>query len=706
MAKSLVLCEKPSQGQDIANGLGVFRRANGYLDGEHHIITWGFGHLVELKDAFEYDEKFKKWRMEDLPIIPNPFEYKPTDGGRQQLEVIKRLLHDDTVDNIIIAGDPGREGELIARLILLISDNTKPVFRFWTSKALTPEVVKKEFENLKPSSEYDRLYEAALCRQQADWLVGINGSRAITVQAGTTLTVGRVQTPVLRIIVEREEAIQAFKPDDFWVISSTFEHENGKYEGTLLFDEEGENGDSKTRIPSEDKGAEIMSKLEGMGAKIVSATRKKKVEKPPLLFSLNILQQEANRLFGFPADKTLELAQKLYSDHKIITYPRTESQHLNTEMSKEVKSILMNMGKYEGIHFDFDKCVIKGNNKRIFDDAKLSDHHALIPTGKVKPNISEDEKKLFKLVASRFICVFYPDSISENTSLVTATECGTYKFQSSGTVLKEKGWKAVYGSLGKERLLPLVSKNDPVVIISSELEKKQTKPPSRYTDATILNAMENAARFLTDKDLRKILRETAGLGTAATRADILKKLENRGFISRKGRSLIPMIKGIDLIKAVRNEKVSDVAYTALWEQELDDIARGDGDNIAFMDKIYEYSHEIVAALKNKPINFTRKFEKINDEVLGNCPACGASVLEYKKNYACSAHVDGCKFAIWKNALSNLGKGDLLPAHIKAFLDGKSIRFKQLKSKAGKEFNAIGMIANDEQYGWKISLTFE
>lgn len=743
MSKFLILTEKPSQAQDIARGLNDrFQRKDGYLEGNQHIVTWAFGHLIELENAEAYDERYKKWNLEDLPIILDRFKYKVTKDGTKQFKIIKSLISSSDVDRVVISTDPGREGELIARLILMLSGNKKPIFRFWTSKALTPDAVREGFKNIKKGEEFDRLYQAALCRQQADWLVGINSTRAFTRKLGELYSLGRVQTPTLAIIVNRELEIKDFKPQDYWLLKALFlpsnasiegKHKEGEYEG-LWFnspdkniqgqttdageniedrrqkadgsDEDISEGEFSSRILKEEQAKEIQTRVNGKTGIIESCETKTKEESPPLLFSLTVLQQAANRSFGFLADKTLQLAQSLY-EGKYITYPRTESQHLNEEMSSEASKILKEIIHYEHVSFDIVKCTVSEKNKRIFDSNKLTDHHALIPTGNIPSGLNSDEEKLYELIVRRFISAFYPDYKYKTTTVITAVDKD--RFKTTGKTVISQGWKEVYGVEEKDQLLPPLKEKDDVKTIKTNIEKKQTAPPPRYTDASILSAMTNAQRFVKDEELKKILKETAGLGTPATRAAILETLKNREYIKRKGKALIPTEKGIFLINKVKNERIADPAYTALWEQELEAIARGEGKSSdAFMADIKGYTKEIVEKAKIieggasvVPKNKTKEYR----ETIGKCPECGSPVYESEKSFSCSRWREGCKFTLWKNTLERLGKKTISAKQAKVLLEGGNIKLTGLKSKAGKKFDAEGKLKKDEKYGWKVELVF-
>jgi DNA topoisomerase III len=713
MPKTLILAEKPSQARDYAKGLGDFARRDGYLENEHYLITWAIGHLVELREPHEYDPALKKWSASALPILPDPFRYRPTEAGAKQFKVIRSLLQERSVEKVVIATDAGREGELIARLILGLARNHKPVWRFWSSKALSPEEVRLGMAGLRPAGDFDRLYRSALCRQQADWLIGINATRAYTLRAGGDLhSLGRVQTPVLAMIVARQGEIDRFVPEDYWTLRATFAAAAGSYKGQWIGtdDEQREENKEGARIPSEARAREIADRVEAAGSgEVAEVRRQAKKEPPPLLFSLTSLQIEANRKFGLAADQTLRLAQSLYEENKALSYPRTESQHLGEAQAKEVPAILDQLAQQKTVLFSRAACTVNPRNRRIFNDAKLTDHHALMPTGQILGILSAEQRKVFELVVRRFIAAFYPDHVYEATRILTVA--GGERFRSNGRVTVTLGWKEVYGAVDdkeeKDPSLPALTQGESVCVEETAVEQKQTRPPAPYSDATLLKDMENARKFVTEERLRKILKETAGLGTAATRAEVLKTLERRDYIRRQGKNLIPLPKGIALIEAVTGERIADPAYTALWEQQLDEIARGAGVTPdAFLEKVRDYTRAIVAkAAGSPPLKPSGAHRKPVGEVVGTCPDCGREVFDRPKSYGCSGYPE-CKFALWKDGLSRLGKKEITLHQAKGLLAGKAIPLKGLKGKSGKKFEARGKLSKHERFGWQVELKME
>ncbi|MDH5543908.1 MAG: DNA topoisomerase, partial [Nitrospinota bacterium] len=436
-AAKLILCEKPSQARDIATGLGInFTKRDGYLEGTGYIVTWAFGHLVELEDAEFYDKRFSKWDIGTLPILPEEFKYRINKKGASQFKTVKKLINSTATGKIVICTDPGREGELIARLILKLSGNKKPLFRFWTSKALTPATVMEGFSTLRSASEFDRLYLSAMLRQQADWLIGINATRAFTVKFGELYSLGRVQTPTLRIIVDRELDIRNFKPVPYWLVKAEFKHANGIYEGSWIpspenvkskKDEKNESEDIQelsSRIFDEKQAIAISNSVDGKPGTIASISMEPKTERPPLLFSLTDLQREANIRFGVSAKETLDTAQALYEKHKAISYPRTESRHLNEELAPEVGHLLKILSGKGPVKFDLSKTAVTAKNKSVFDSEKLTDHHALIPTLNIPDarRLSDNELNIYSLIVARFLAAFHPPYKYLSTKVITKVE--------------------------------------------------------------------------------------------------------------------------------------------------------------------------------------------------------------------------------------------------------------------------------------------
>ena len=656
MGKTLLLAEKLSQAMDLARGLGEkFERKDGYLEAPSYIITWAAGHLVELCEPHEYDPGLQKWSLGSLPIAPEDFKYRVIPSAKKQFAVVRKMTNRKDVEKLVICTDPAREGELIARLILTHSGwwkREKPTYRFWTSKALTPEAVKEAMKELRPSRDFNRLYDSALARQRADWLVGINATRAFTLAFGNggVFSVGRVQTPVLRLLVEREKEIENFRPRDYWTVKAFFRVEEGSYVG-LWIGEDGE-GEEGSRIFEKAKAEALVRTVSGKEGTVLSVKKKRGKEQPPQLFSLTTLQQEANKKLGLTAQQTLDLAQRLY-EKKFLSYPRTESKVLAEDQVEEVKRILSALS---GVFPEVRGCLNPSKaGKRVFNNAGLTDHHALVPTGKIDAldQLSAQEEKLYELVVRRFIAAFHPPVEYETTTVITGVE--GERFISKGRVILNPGWRKVYGNPSDTELPPLKRGQNPRVE-KTEAEKKQTKPPSRFTDSALLKAMTEAWRFTEDKRWQKILRSCSGIGTPATRAGIIETLLQRGYVERRGRNLVPTEKGRFLIEKLGGEQIADVAYTALWEAELDAIARGESrlGLHGFTRKAVDYASRLVDVAKKLAGEGGFASEKRKAEPFAKCPLCGSAVVERPKSYSCTG--EGCSFVLWKKSSTRLFPG--------------------------------------------------
>lgn len=517
----VVVAEKPSVGRDIAKVLRCSTKEEGYLCGDQYIVTWAVGHLIAQCDPDGIDEKFKKWRMADLPILPDQIPTKVISKTRSQYAVIKKLINDPETEKIICATDAGREGELIFRLIYHQAKCKKPVDRLWIS-SMTDEAIREGFASLKPSQEYDGLYRSAQCRAQADWLVGMNASRAFTLRFDALLSIGRVQTPTLAILVKRYHEIANFIPEEFYTVTAQF----GDYSGQW-FDEHAEDEKKAARIPSKEAADLLIKAVKGKQAAVQSIVSEEKKEAALQLYDLTSLQRDANRKLGFTADKTLKIAQELYEKWKAITYPRTDSRYLPGDMIGRAKQTLK---KLPGEYLDFVENIpwkddgMLPVSKRIFDNAKVSDHHAIIPTPQTAPmeKLPPDAAKLFDMIARRFIAAFYPPQ--EYDAIKVITVCAGNSFKSNGKIIRRNGWKDVYPSDQKEeQSLPLLREGDLRTVEKATAKKESTKPPPPHTDASLLAAMENAGRDLEDEQLREQMKGS-GLGTPATRAAIIERL--------------------------------------------------------------------------------------------------------------------------------------------------------------------------------------
>lgn len=664
MAKVLVVSEKPSVGRDIARVLKCNTKGEGCLIGEKYIVTWAVGHLVTLWEPEEYNPVYKKWRFDTLPIIPEEMKIKPIDGTIKQFNILKTLMNRDDIVSLICATDAGREGELIFRYTYEAAGCNKPFNRLWIS-SMTDEAIKEGFEAIKPGGEYDNLYYSAKCRSEADWLVGMNASRAYTLKYNVLLSVGRVQTPTLAIITERQKEINNFVPKDYFEVNAVYDG----FKGTWFHKETKE-----TKIMDIKRAQEIANKIKGQEGKVVNVENNKKKQVPPLLYDLTELQRDCNKKFGFSAQKTLDTIQDLYEKRKMVTYPRTDSRYLSHDMVNKIKNTISKLNiepykDYVGNILAMPKLPL---GKRIIDDSKVSDHHAIIPTD-VKPNLNSltpDERKAYDLIVRRFLCVFYPNY--EYTITKITTEVCDEQFLTRGKTILKLGWMEFYRSDSKskkeendeeedEAELPKLKKNDSVKVSDTEFLQKKTKPPSTYNEASLLSAMENAGRFVEDEELREQLKD-GGIGTPATRAAIIERLISVGYIRRKGKTLQPTEKGMKLIEIVPPELKSPET-TGRWEKGLTSIAKGKMAKERFMQSIQRYVRYIIQ--ESNKVNRRIVFEESKNnknfknsksiESLGKCPLCqNGDILENTKAFYCSEWKGGCKFTSWKNALAAYG----------------------------------------------------
>ena len=579
MGMICVLAEKPSVARDIARVLGANTPGKGCLKGGGYVVTWAVGHLVTQVNPEEIDARWKTWRQDTLPMLPENIPLKVIAQSRDQFQCVKTILNAPQVDSVICATDAGREGELIFRRIYQMAGCRKPFRRLWIS-SMTEEAIAEGFANLRDGADYDGLYASALCRSDADWLVGMNGSRAFTLRYDSLLSVGRVQTPTLSILVKRALEIRNFVPENYWEVQADF----GGYRGTWI------DKDGKTRIPDEKTAKEIVSAVTGREGEVLEVSTERKRVPPPLLYDLTTLQREANARYGFTAQKTLNLAQALYEKHKLLTYPRTDSRYLSHDMRPKVQGILKGMPEpLRALALSPDKAVDPG--KRVYDDAKLTDHHAIIPTGRRPGALTADEQKLYEMVARQLIAAFYPDMEYDAMSAVTGV--GEHKFLSRGRAVIAQGWQAANPPLRskpkkgeEEQALPQLQKGQRVPVKSAKAVAKKTTPPSPYTENTLLAAMENAGKFVENEELRRQMKER-GLGTPATRAAIIERLIAVDYVRREKKALIPTDKGIRLI-AVAPEQLSSPETTGRWEKGLSDIAAGKMDPNRFMQSIRRY----------------------------------------------------------------------------------------------------------------------
>ena len=709
---TLILTEKPSVARDFAGALGARSRRNGFLEGNGFVVTWAVGHLLELFAPADYDPKWRRWDLKTLPIIPETVTYKPIEQVRDQLEVVGSLLRRTDVTRIVIATDAGREGELIARTILdTVRDRSPNVYRFWTSQALTPEVVAAAMKELRPASDFDRLWNAGKARQIADWMVGMNFSRAATLRcrgaSQETYSVGRVQTAVLALLVERKEERDHFKSEPYWILKALFSQEKGQWWGSWFKDEE-------TRFHAQEEAGRIASLVSDQRGEVVSAKKSKKSQLPPFLYSLTDLQRDANSKYGLSAKETLDLAQKMYEERKCLSYPRTDSRVLGTQNVDLAGRIVDKLtDAYPDVFEGVDRKLLAVSNKRVFDDSKLTDHHALIPLAPLPQDASRREALVYHLVLRRFAAAFHPKYEYEATEIITRVCDETFRTRGSRPLVL--GWKAVYHNVketaavqsedGGEKEdeeaenLPPLKKNDPAQVTETGLQQKMTQPPPEYTEALLLKDMTNPSRHVSEEELQKIFKGEVGLGTQATRAQIIETLLKRRYIVRENKKILPTDKGCALVRYLRNFSVAgQVTFpseTARWEQDLEKISRGEGNMEDFLSAIKGLVREGVKEFQASKA----PGETFHD--LGACPVCGAKIIEGKKGYGCSnwREADGaCSFVIWKEA----GGRILQPGMVRRLLSEKSLPAMEFVGEDGKVFCAILRLEKDEAGGmWGI-----
>ncbi|MDO5378669.1 MAG: DNA topoisomerase 3, partial [Clostridia bacterium] len=643
----------------IARVLGAGTRGENCLTGAGYTVTWALGHLVTLKEPQELDERYARWRAEDLPILPERMETKVIPKTKSQFAAVKKLMNDRETGEIICATDSGREGELIFRYIYEQAGCQKPVKRLWIS-SMTDEAIRAGFDSLLPASEYDALYHSARCRADADWLIGMNATRAYTLRYGVLLSVGRVQTPTLSMLVRRRREIDTFVPKTFYTVRADF----GDYEGTYI-DEKGEK-----RIDDEQEARAIAERVRGKSARVESATRERKAERPPLLYDLTTLQREANMQFGFTAKKTLATAQKLYEQHKLLTYPRTDSRYLSRDMLGKVKSTLE---RYGGELAAIGQRALEQGVRltpRVFDDAKLTDHHAIIPTGRRAQGLSltADERKLYELVARRLAAAFYPNYEYDALRAVTvvATPEGENRFLSTGKAVVQMGWREIVRPEAAKRrkkeddeqTLPALSPGETRTCKGAQAKEEQTKPPKEHTDASLLAEMEHAGRQIEDEELREQMKDCA-LGTPATRAAIIERLIEVGYVRRSGKNLLATPKGMRLIEAVPPE-IASPETTGRWERALSQIAKGNGGEERFREGIARLAAFLVGhAAKAPDVPFEKEERRAKGrgpKTLGiACPLCAkGKIAENSKSFYCTRFREGCAFTVWKDALVRAG----------------------------------------------------
>lgn len=622
MGKILVLTEKPSVAREIARVLNCKQSGNGCLMGAGYIVTWALGHLVTLADPEIYNEKYKTWNLEHLPMLPDKVELVVIKKTAKQFNTVRSLMKRKDIDELVIATDAGREGELVARWIIEKAGFQKSIKRLWISSQ-TDKAIREGFANLKDGRGYENMYKSAQCRAEADWLVGLNVTRSLTCKYNAQLSAGRVQTPTLAMVVQRENEIQKFIPKDYWIINAMVNGFSLQWQDKLS---------RQVRVFNKIKADDIVSKTKGQTAEILEINREAKKELPPLAYDLTELQRDANRRYGYSAKKTLTIMQKLYETHKLVTYPRTDSRYITDDivptLSERLKSIAV--GPYTDMVRSISRSRINVT-KRLVDNNKVSDHHAIIPTEQYVnlEVLSHEERNIYDLIVKRFIAVLNPPFEYQQTTL-KANVNGEI-FYAKGKIIKSKGWKSVYQEQSdsedeisdeqQDQSLPDMKKGDTLRINSVKSINKKTKPPARHTEATLLSVMEHPGKFIDNQRLREAMEKTSGLGTPATRADIIEKLFNSFYMERKGKEIIPTSKGVQLVNLVPPD-IKSPELTAKWEQQLQLISKGKVNANVFIKEMKNYASKLVSTVVSSTEQY--RHDNLTKE---KCPECGKNLLD-------------------------------------------------------------------------------
>ena len=684
----LVVAEKPSVAMSYAKVLGATNRQDGYLEGNDYLVSWCIGHLVELAPPNVYDAKYVKWSIADLPILPQKWQYLVSASTKKQFGILQKLMHRPDVDSIVCATDAGREGELIFRLVYQQAQCKKPFSRLWLS-SMEDSAIREGFANLKPSTEYDALYQAALCRERADWMVGINASRLFSCLYGQPLAVGRVMTPVLAMTVVREAAIAAFVPEKFYTVALSFA---------------GGGTASSKRFSQKSDAELLLSKCrKEERVTVQKMERKEKAESPPQLYDLTALQRDANRLLGYSAQQTLDYAQSLY-EKRLITYPRTDSRFLTEDMAASLQGLVADTGKAFAVEEPLPIHV-----QQVINGSKVTDHHALLPTKSMAnadlAALPAGERNILRLIAARLLCAVGEPYCYAETTLTTI--CVGEEFTAKGKVVLSEGWKTVERKmlgelLGKQKepaVLPDVQEQSQCSVAGAELKEGQTTSPKHFTEDTLLHAMETASADSMPEGV-----ERQGIGTPATRAATIEKLVQKGFLERKGtkktKVLLPTDKGKALI-TVMPEEIQSPEMTADWETKLLQIERSEMEPETFMTEIKEMISSLVKTTEAaKGANALMK-----NKIIGVCPNCGANVVEREKGWFCESNP--CRFVLWKDNAFFKRLGKRLDAHVadKLLRDGR-VRLKDCKSAKGKTYNATVLLGTEPDGRSKFSLEFE
>jgi DNA topoisomerase III len=708
MSLTLVIAEKPSVGRDLVAVLpGAFTKHEGYLEGPEHVVTWAVGHLVQLADPDEYDERFKKWRMADLPIVPDRFKLVVRDErSKKQMNVVKRLLGRDDIDRVVNACDAGREGELIFAYLYEKAGSKKPVMRLWLN-SMTKDAIRAAFGDLRPGADLALLEEAARSRSEADWIVGMNATRAATIRLRSSfdgaVSLGRVQTPTLAILARREQEIRDFKPEPYWLVDAVLDPVEDRprtYEGRYHLG-------ANPRVKTASEALAIVEACRGRTGEITKLEKSERKERPELLYDLTSLQRHANRRYGFTARRTLAAAQRLYEEHKALTYPRTNSRYLTGDMIPEIKPIARLVGSQReyAAASEYVLSLEKLPLGRVINDAKVTDHHAIIPTRAERhpvDKMSDDDRRIYDLVVRRFLAIFHPDAVFENTRVETTV--AEHIFRTRGKVLLVAGWRAVYGEIpdaeqsdddeGREQQLPKLVMGERADVTDIASEEKLTKPPARYNDNSLLGAMETAGKLVDDEELREAMKES-GIGTPATRAAIIERLIQVGYVERDGRAFVVSEKGLNVVRLLGEHALTSPGLTGDWERRLALIETGGDSREAFMGDIVRFTEDTVGELDRN-----LKDVRIPRANLGPCPVCGHDIVENRKGYSCWSRDDpGCGFVIWKSKA-----GKTLPVAVARELIKTGRTEKPVtgfKGRSGKSFRARLALQQTDEGKWRV-----
>ncbi len=742
MPKTLLIAEKPSVGQDLARVLpGPFKKGEGFLEGPEHVITWAVGHLVQLAEPDAYDAKYKSWRMADLPIVPERFKLEVRDErSRKQMSAVTRQLTREDIAAVVNACDAGREGELIFAYLYEKAKGKKPVKRLWLN-SMTTAAIKSALQSLHPAEEFERLEQAARSRSEADWIVGMNATRAATIRLRSSfdgaVSLGRVQTPTLAIVARREEEIRAFKPEPYWLVDATFQALDGAgadgakagertYVGHFQAPPGSPGATKGPRIGTEEEAMAIVAACEGRPGTITKLEKREQREKPPMLYDLTTLQREANNRYGFSARRTLSAAQRLYEEHKALTYPRTNSRYLTTDMVQEIKPI----AELVGANPDYRKGAEYVGAldvlplARVVNDERVTDHHAIIPT-RSEHNLEKmgaDDRRIYDMAVRRFLAVFHPEAVFENTRVETTVTPAAgepdaggapagHVFRTRGKLLLVAGWRGVYEQAASEskgegaqergeedeeaeQQLPRLNEGEDVRTREIESMRKETKPPRRYSDASLLGAMETAGKLVDDDELREAMKDS-GIGTPATRAAIIERLITVGYLERDGRALVATEKGLNVIRLLSEHALTSPGLTGSWEHRLGKIERGEDSRGQFMSDIASFAGETVRELDE-----SLKDVRIPRAKLGPCPVCGHEIVENRKGYSCWAREDpGCGFVIWK---AKAGKS--LPIAVARELIKRGYTAQAVtgfRGRSGRSFRAHLALSQTEEGKWRV-----